>query len=190
MARPRNADRRNAILSAAVRAIASQGLGAPTAAIAKEAGVSNGSLFVYFDTKAVLLNELYVALKTEMVATAVADLPTGSEPREQVLHVWTQWLRWATTSPEKPRALAQLQVSDDITAASHQAVNSAFSGIAGLLERSRAGGPMQDAPLSFVLMLTNAIADTTIDTMIREPAVAETLSRVAFDAIWRVIADA
>jgi len=188
MSRPRNEDRRNAILSGAVRAIASQGLGAPTAAIAKEAGVSNGSLFVYFDTKAVLLNELYVALKTEMVATAVAGLPTGSEPREQVLHVWTQWLRWATTSPDKRRALAQLQVSDDITAASHQAVNSAFSGIAGLLERSRAGGPMQDAPLSFVLTLTNAIADTTIDTMIREPAEAGTLSRVAFDAIWRVIA--
>jgi len=75
---------------------------------------------------------------------------------------------------------------DDITAASHQAVNSAFSGIAGLLERSRAGGPMRDAPLSFVLTLTNAIADT----MIREPDVAGTLSRVAFDAIWRVIAGA
>ena len=63
MARPRNEDRRNAILSAATRVIASQGLGAPTAGIAKEAGVSNGSLFVYFDTKATLLNELYVALK-------------------------------------------------------------------------------------------------------------------------------
>ena len=45
---------------------------------------------------------------------------------------------------------------------------------------------MRDAPLSFVLTLTNAIADT----MIREPDVAGTLSRVAFDAIWRVIAGA
>jgi len=190
MARPRNENRRNAILSAATRAIASQGLGAPTAVIAKEAGVSNGSLFVYFDTKAALLNELYVALKTEMATTALAGLPTGSEPREQLLHMWTQWLRWATTSPEKRRALAQLQVSDDITAASHQAVNSVSSAIADLLEQSRAGGPMQDAPLGFVLTLTNAIAETTIDTVIREPAEADTLIRVAFDAIWRVIAGA
>jgi hypothetical protein len=125
-----------------------------------------------------------------MVATALAGLPTGSEPREQVLRMWTQWLGWATTSPEKRRALAQLQVSDDITAASHQAVNSASSAIADLLEQSRAGGPMQDAPLSFVLTLTNAIAETTIDTVIRQPADAETLIRVAFDAIWRVIAGA
>jgi AcrR family transcriptional regulator len=188
MSRPRSEDRRNAILSAATRVIAADGLGAPTAAIAKQAGVSNGSLFVYFDTKAALLNELYVALKTEMVTAATAGLPAEREPREQVLHMWTQWLGWATTSPEKRRALAHLDVSDEITAESHQTVSSAFVGIAGLLQRSRADGPMQDVPLGFVLTLTNAIADATIDAILREPADAEALSRVAFDAVWRVLA--
>lgn len=188
MSRPRSEDRRNAILSAATRVIASQGLGAATAAIAKEAGVSNGSLFVYFDTKAALLNELYVALKTEMGTAATAGLPTQSEPREQVLHMWTQWLRWATSTPEKRRALAHLEVSDEITAESHRTVSSAFGGIADLLERSRANGPMQDVPLSFVLTLTSAIADATIDAILREPAEAEARSSAAFEAIWRVLA--
>jgi AcrR family transcriptional regulator len=189
MARPRSEDRRNAILSAATRVIASQGLEATTtAAIAKEAGVSNGSLFVYFDTKATLLNELYISLKTEMGSAAMADLPTESEPREQMRHVWTQWLRWATSNPEKRRALAQFEVADGITADSHRAVNQTQSGFAELLERSRANGPVQDAPLGFVLTLTSAIADATIDAMIREPAEAEAHSRVAFDAIWRVLA--
>jgi AcrR family transcriptional regulator len=188
VARPRSEDRRSAILSAATRVIASQGLAAATAAIAKEAGVSNGSLFVYFDTKAALLNELYVALKTEMTAAATAGLDARGEPREQVLHMWTHWLRWATTNPDKRRALAQLEVADDITDDSHRTVRSAFSGMADLLDRSRASGPMRDAPLGFVLALTNAIADTTIDAVIREPAAAEVLSSVAFDAIWRVLA--
>ena len=89
MPRPRSEDRRNAILSAATRVIAAEGLGAATAAIAKDAGVSNGSLFAYFGTKAVLLNELYVALKTEMGAVAVAGLPIESSVREQVLHCGT-----------------------------------------------------------------------------------------------------
>jgi AcrR family transcriptional regulator len=188
MARPRSDDRRKAILSAATRVIASQGLAAATAAIAKEAGVSNGSLFVYFDTKAALLNELYIALKTEMTAAATAGLPAEGEPREPIFHMWTQWLRWATTNPEKRRALAQLEVADDITADTHRAVGSAFSGIADLLERSRASGPMRDAPLGFVLSLTSAIADATIDAMIREPAEAEARSRVAFEAMWRILA--
>jgi AcrR family transcriptional regulator len=189
MARPRSEDRRNAILSAAARVIASQGLAAAaTAVIAKEAGVSNGSVFVYFDTKAALLNDLYLALKAEMMAAAVAGLDTGGEPREQVRRMWTQWLRWATASPHKRRALAQLEVADDITADSRQTAHAAFSGIADLVNRSRADGPMRDVPLSFVLTLTTAIAEATIDTVLREPAEAEAHSSAGFDAVWRVIA--
>lgn len=185
MARPRSSDRRDAILSAATRVIAAQGLGAPTAAIAKEAGVSNGSLFLYFDTKAALLDELYVTLKTEMGTTALAGLPAQAAPRDQVHHMWTQWVRWATSAPDKHRALARLQVSGEITEQSHRAVSAAFGGIADLLERSRADGTM---PLDFLLVLMNAIADAAIDTMIREPAQAEAYNRLAFEAVWRVIA--
>ena len=188
MARPRSQDRRNAILSAATHVVAAEGLGAATATIAKEARVSNGSLFLYFETKAILLNELYVALKIEMGEAAVAGLPGSGEPREQVRHMWKQWLRWATTNPEKRRALAQLEVADDITAKSHQIVRQAQAGIAELLERSREKGPMQDVPLDFVLILTGAIADATMDAMIREPAEAEARSDVAFEAVWRVLA--
>jgi AcrR family transcriptional regulator len=188
VSRPRSADRRKAILSAATRAIASQGLGAATATIARDAGVSNGSLFLYFETKTILINELYVVLKTEMGAAAVAGLPAEAEPQKQVLHMWTQWLRWATTNPQKRRALAQLQVADDITAESHQTVSRALNGMAELLDRSRANGPMQDAPLGFVLTLVNAMAEATIDAMIREPSMAEARSKAAFEAIWLVLA--
>lgn len=58
----------NAILAVTIRVIAAQGLGAPTAAIAQEAGVSNGSLFTSFEMKADLLNRVYVELKAEMAA--------------------------------------------------------------------------------------------------------------------------
>jgi AcrR family transcriptional regulator len=187
MPRPRSADRREAILSAATRVIAEQGLGAATATIAKEAGVSNGSLFVYFDTKAMLVNELYVALKTEMVAAAVDGLPAESDARQQVLYMWTHWLGWATSFPEKRRTLAQLEVSDDISADNHQIVSSGFGVIADLLDRSRVDGPMRDAPLSFVLTLASAIANATIDAMIHDPDQAETNARIAFDAVWRML---
>lgn len=189
MAKPRSEDRRNAILSAAARVIASQGLAATaTAAIAKEAGVSNGSFFVYFDTKAALLNELFITLKTEMMAAATGGLDADGEPREQVRRMWMQWLRWATANPHKRRALAQLEVADDITDDSRQVAHAAFGGVAALIDRSRADGPMRDAPLSFVLTLMTAIAEATIDTVLREPAEAEARGSAGFDAVWRVIA--
>src|ERR1700677_2811947 len=108
MARPRSDEKRSAIMSAAIHVIASQGWGAATATIAKEAGVSNGSLFTYFQTKADLFNQLYIELKTEMASAALDGLPTEGDTREQMLHLWTGWLRWATSCPEKRRTLAHL----------------------------------------------------------------------------------
>jgi AcrR family transcriptional regulator len=175
-------------MSAATRVIAAQGLGAPTATIAKEAGVSNGSLFTYFPTKPDLLNQLYVELKTEMAAVALDGLPTEGDPREQMLHVWTHWLRWATSCPEKRRTLAHLGVSDDITLESHQTADRAMAGVAKLLERSRENGPMRDAPLGFVAALMSALAEATIDFMIREPANADKHGVAGFQALWRIVA--
>ena len=188
MARPRSADKQSAILSAAIHIIASRGLGAATALIAKEAGVSNGSLFTYFETKADLFNRLYVELKAEMATAALDGLPTDRELREQLLHLWVHWLRWATTCPEKRRTLAQLDVSDEITQGSRRAAHQMMAGIATLLERSRQHGPMRGAPLEFVVALMSALADTTIDFMLRDPANAEQHNRAGFDALWRMVA--
>jgi AcrR family transcriptional regulator len=188
MPRPRSDDKRAAIMSAAARVIASAGLGAATAVIAKEAGVSNGSLFTYFDTKADLLNQLYLELKTDMAAAALGGLPAGGDAREQMLRMWSGWLRWATACPENRRALAQLEVSDEITAATHQAASQAMTGIAGIMQRSRQDGPMRDAPLAFVAALASALADTTIDFIIRDPDNADAHGRTGFDALWRMIA--
>ena len=188
IARPRSADKERAILSAAVRTIASQGLGAATSLIAKEAGVSNGSLFTYFGTKADLLNRLYLALKTEMATAALSGLRPDSDLREQLLHLWVHWLRWATTCPEKRRTLAQLDVSDEITPASRQTARQTMAGIAGLLERSRANGPLNGVPLEFVVALMSALADTTTDFMIRDPANADRHQQTGFEALWRLVA--
>ena len=188
MARPRSDDRRSAIAAAAVRVIASQGLGAATATIASEAGVSNGSLFTYFPTKADLLNHLYAELKAEMAAAALDGLPTKSDIRAQMLHMWTHMLRWATSCPDKRRALAHLAVSDDITPGSRQAGKQSMAGIAKLLEQSRENGPMRDEPLGFVIELMNAMADTTIDFMIQDPPNADKQCLVAFNALWRMVA--
>jgi len=188
MARPRSDDKRNAIMSAAIRVIASQGLGAATATIAEEAGVSNGSLFTYFETKADLMNHLYIELKAEMAAAALDRLPTESDIRKQALHMWSHWVRWATSCPEKRRTLAHLGVSDDITPKSRRTGHQTMAGIAKLLERSRENGPMRNAPLGFVVALMNAMADATIDFIVSDPANANKHSKAAFDALWRMIA--
>lgn len=165
-----------------------QGLGASTASIAQEAGVSTGTLFVYFDSKRALLNELYVTLKSDMSWAAVGGVPANAAPREQLHAMWEGWLAWATGDPDKRRALAHLTVAEDLTEDSRHAVHEAYAPIAETLRRIVADGPMRDAPLELVSTLMSAIADATIDDLIRHPDPTGARSALTFDAMWRALA--
>lgn len=187
MARPKSTDKRNAIMEAATRVIVTQGLSAPTATIAKEAGISNGSLFTYFETKADLFNQLYLELKTELAATALAKLPAKADLHEQAFHVWSHWMTWATSDPAKRRALAQLAVSDQIAPETRVAGQQIMAGFTDLMEQMRAGGSLKNAPMSFVGALMNSLAETTMDFMINDPANAKKHCTVGFETFWRAI---
>lgn len=175
-------------MAAAIRVIFTHGLSAPTALIAREAGVSNGSLFTYFETKSALLNQLYLELKASVASAALEGHPAAAELREQLFHLWSNLIGWAVSNPDKRRALAQLAVSDEITPTSRAAGHKAMAGLGELLERCRANGPMRETPMGFVIGLVNALADATIDFMIQDPTNAEKHCKVGFDALWRVIA--
>ena len=187
MARPRSADKRDALLAAAARVIAAQGLSAPTAVIAREAGVSNGSLFTYFETKADLFSQLYLELKTGMAAASADGLAAEAPLREQFSRVWSNWMRWATSDPGRRRALALLDVSDDIAPQARTASHQAMADVAGMLERARSRGPMRDVPMEFVVVLMNSLADATMDFMISDPANADEHRRAGFDALCRML---
>ncbi len=175
-------------MAAATRVIVTHGLSASTAMIAQEAGVANGSLFTYFETKADLFNQLYLQLKAGMASAALEGLLAGTELREQVFRLWSNWMNWAVSNPEKRRALAQLGVSDEITPATRAAGHKTMAGIAELLERSRANGPMRNAPMGFLAAIMNSLAEATMDYMVQDPANAKKHCKVGFDALWRVIA--
>jgi len=187
MPRPRSDVKRSAILEAATRIIVTQGLSAPTAGIAKEAGVANGSLFTYFETKTDLFNQLYLEIKTEIASAILKSRPVGAEPREEFFHVWRSWMNWAVANPQKRKALTQLAVSDEITSETRAAGHKTMEPVAELLERARAIGAMQKAPKGFVAALMNSIAEATMDFMTQDPANAKKYSKEGFDALWRML---
>lgn len=83
MARPKSEDKKQALLEAATAAFAQSGIAASTSAIARSAGVAEGTLFRYFATKDELLNELYLAIKLRLVRMMIAGLDPD-ETRRQV----------------------------------------------------------------------------------------------------------
>jgi len=187
MPRPKSDEKRIAILEAATRFIVTHDLSAPTAGIAKEAGVANGSLFTYFETKTDLFNQLYLELKTEMAFAGVEGLRPTAELRDQFFQVWQNWAKWSVSNPEKRRALAQLSVSDEITPETRLAGHKAMAAIADLLKRILANGPMAKAPMGFVVALMNATAEATMDLMSQDRTQAKKHCKLGFDALWRML---
>src|SRR5882757_3088831 len=88
MARTLSEDKRTAILEVATEVVAVLGVSAPTAKIAKGAGVAEGTLFIYFANKDELLNQLYLELKLELRDAMMPGYPAGEGPIDRGRHVW------------------------------------------------------------------------------------------------------
>jgi AcrR family transcriptional regulator len=116
-----NHDKRDAILSAATRLISKLGLhNTPMSALAREAGVATGTLYLYFPSKEAMINALYLELHRAS-ELAIASASHGTEPVPDVLHpdLWGPWhalARWHLDNPAASNVLHQCKASGILTA--------------------------------------------------------------------------
>ncbi|WP_263415081.1 TetR/AcrR family transcriptional regulator [Terriglobus aquaticus] len=75
-------------MQAAIQKIAQEGVSASTASIPKAAKVDEGSLFRYFADKDTLLNEVYLAIKSDMKRSLTEPFPTKSSLKKRAEHLW------------------------------------------------------------------------------------------------------
>lgn len=183
MARPLSEEKRKAILRAALEVVAGEGLSASTAKIARKAEVAEGTIFTYFATKDVLLNELYIDLKKDLAEAVARRFPAEVDSHGKIRHLWTCYIRWGAADPLKHRALRQLSVSELVTEASREAgrkcVGQFFQ---AFREVSRSSG---EADFAGAVMA--ALADMTLDFIAGEPKRVRHYTEKGFTAFWRAI---
>jgi AcrR family transcriptional regulator len=188
VSRPRSEDKRNAILDAATEVVAELGISAPTARIAKDAGVAEGTLFTYFATKDELLNQLYLMLKLDLREAMMRGYPSGKSLIERSRHMWNGYVGWESTYPLKRKAMGQLAVSDRVTEKNRKLGSEGFGETHEMLRESLADGALKDRPPAFAAAIMSAIADTTMDFIAKEPEQAKQYTKAGFDAFWKAIA--
>ena len=192
MSRRRNPAYSGVLLSAATHVIADQGLGVATATIAKQAGVSAGTLFNYFQSKPVLVNELYVSLKCEMGNVAIDGLPVEANPHDQLRHVWDGGSAGRRT---RRRSDAPSRISTSRRTSPRRVATRSIRALAGtaeLLERCRATDRCKTyRPVSSCGSSTESQtrpSTTSSPSPARGSATNDLRTCAAFDAIWRAIA--
>jgi len=86
-------DKLRAIARATFTLVEQTGLsGLTMAAIAREAGLATGTLYVYFKSKEELLTGLYEQAKTETAASLMQGDDPGAPFRSRFQRMWTNWL--------------------------------------------------------------------------------------------------
>ena len=187
VARPLSDKKREAILAAAAKVVASEGVGGSIAKIAKAAGVAEGTIFTYFDDKEALLNELYLSIKADLAGVMTTGLPSRKPLKARCQHVWERYIDWGHTHAPLRKAMGQLAVSERISPTTKEIGTAAFSDVAGLLDELAATGALRGQSLEFVGAVMESIAETTLTFIAREPARVDDYRRSGFEAFWGAV---
>ncbi len=104
----KTSDKRADIMRAALELIAEKGFhGTPMSKVAEKAGVAAGTIYRYFVSKYVLINELYREVEKKIMETIQAGHLSGATLRERFLQLSTALLRYMIANPIHFRYLEQ-----------------------------------------------------------------------------------
>ena len=187
MARVKSPEKRSAILEAAVLEIAAAGLSAPTAKIAKRAGIAEGTLFTYFANKDELLNELYIELKLEVYARVNTSFPHGASLERRARHLWRTFLAWAIEFPAKRKVSVQLNLCDFVTAETRDKTASQRGAIDATMSELGKRGALRELPAGFAAAVMSAMQEATMDFAVKQPKQREQIIEQAFQLFWRTV---
>jgi len=111
-----NVEKRDAILAAALRLITRFGLhNTPMSAVAREAGVAVGTVYLYFPSKEAMINALYLHVLEDRNRSLYNGLPDATDPpldpREGLWRTWHGLARWHLENEEGSNLIAQCRAS-------------------------------------------------------------------------------
>jgi AcrR family transcriptional regulator len=159
-------------------------LGAPTSAISKAAGVAEGTLFTYYESKDELINALYREIKLELADAMMAGFPRRSSVRSRLQHVWDQYIEWGLKNPLQQRALKQIEVWGELTDASKRAGTAPFAEIETMAGEAVADRVIEDLPRPLIRAMMSAMSDATLECVRQHPRQAAVYRRSGFEMLW------
>lgn len=187
MARPRSEEKRLALLRVAAAVVARHGLAAPTAQVAKGAGVAEGTLFRYFPTKEILLNELTLHLLEKSSKALAAGYDTTAPLQARARGIWDRYIDWGLANQEESSALNQLMASEVLTVDTQEKADVMFPDATIMNEMMGKTVFGDDQVFSDALFV--AVANATLDFATRFPDRAAEYKDKGFVAVWRLWSD-
>jgi len=179
-------DKLRAIASATFTLVEQTGLsGLTMAAIAREAGLATGTLYVYFKSKEELMVALYEQAKTETAATLMQGDDPKAPFRSRFQRMWTNWLDHRLTHYAQVVFLEQYYNSPWFSEESRNLSARLFKDWVDLIEAAKAHQILKNVPTP---LLINSFAGSVRETanLLRSGTLTRTNTHLAmaFGLCW------
>lgn len=181
-------DKRQHILDTAADLFVREGLNVPTARIAKEAGVANGTLFNYFPTKQELQDTLYLESKAELACLMPETRDISLEALFRGL--WLNYIRWAVTNPRQHKVVHLLKATRGVSETCLRKMENGFQPILDALHKGMHEGVMLTLEDDHFEAVLGALSQVTIDYATERQlsgANLEDAIQQGFGMFWRAV---
>lgn len=185
---------RDKLLAAAGRIFLEHGYEAASMdVVRRQAGVSNGSLYHHFPSKAHLAGALYLHTLRDFHAALLQPLARDPAAEPGVRGLVRAYLRWIVAHPDRARLLHRLRRSGELDGMEGAWIDpnrKAYATLRSWMEKQVAAGGMRHLPFSvwMALVFSPAYALTPQWVGAAQPSVAPAVRRALEEAAWRAVA--
>ena len=151
------------ILKTALELFASDGLSVPTAKVAEQAGVANGTLFNYFPTKQDLIDELFLSIKKEMGCMFVSGTTDTSKNLKEICSaLWDSYVRWALAHPQKSTVMNLIKTTKSVSPKAMGLVKDSFKPFHEMLLNGMQSGEIVDVGMDYLVQIMSAQFEVSV----------------------------
>jgi len=184
-------DKREQILSSALTLFVEFGFhGTPTSKIAKEAGVSNGTLFHYFATKEDLIKELYITIKNDLNQFLFSKITPEDGIEVIIKKVFIYFIYWALENREKNHYIQQVLFSSHISQISESVLMEQSQKHIQLIEEAKSTKIIKDLPTDLIYTLANSHLMGIYNYVVNLPADEQKpIIENGFEMLWDMLTE-
>ena len=152
-------DKRTAILNATLNLISANGFhGTAMSKVAKEAEVSAGIIYHYFDNKEDLIDKLYLQIKFDLSQALLVGYSEKLSIRENFGRIWLNTLNFHLERPKETAFLEQYENSPFVKPETQQIDSQYFEQLLSFVQKAMDEKVIKTMPLAMFAALTIEVA--------------------------------
>ena len=156
--------------------------------IAREAGISNGTLFHYFPTKDDLINRLYLFVKDNLFKCSMEGVETELSVQKKLEKIWANMIKWSLNNSNAYHFMQQFAHSPFIDQMTRDVVFEQKKIYGDMINDGKKLGLIRNLPNELIYLITFSTLNGYLQYMETNRMVySEKSALLGYELLWSAI---